>query len=182
VYGFIGVETVTIISTEARSHKSIAWTCRWISCQAVLIAFGLAVVEYLNVSWQDARLPKAWFQYTGGQDHYNVLAVIAAQSHTDNVLPGLIVGCLIYTTVSSSNTVLYVASRALYGVLRITPPTSLPLRKFAKRLGSTQRDDGVPVHRITLSVLSFWWLPLTTLTNGDSVRAVSRLFPLTLDV
>lgn len=178
VYGFIGVETVTVMG--ARSHKNLAWSSRWIIYLAVLVGVILALVEYLNVGWQDTRLPGPWFQYSGGQQHSTVLSVLAAQDYTSHILPGLVTGCLIYTTVSTSNTVLYFASRALYGVFRSFPPSAPPLGRLAKLGGSKRRDslstqrDGLPIWAIIVSVLSFWWLPFTTLSSGDSIKDVSH--------
>jgi amino acid transporter len=165
------------MSAEARSQKSLAWTSRWMSYLAVLVVFILALVEYLNVGWGDTRLPGTWFRYSREQQHSTVLSVLAAQDYTSHILPGLVTGCLIYTTISTSNTVLYVASRALYGVFRSIPPSvpplALPLERFVK-LGSSRRRDGLPGWAIIVSVLSFWWLPFTTLSSGDSVKDVSH--------
>lgn len=163
-----------MITAEARRYRSLAWTSRWISYLAVLIVFSLAVAEYLNVGWQDTRLPSTWFQYTGRQNYSTVLSVLAAQGYTSHALPGLIVGCLIYTTVSTSSTVLYVASRALHGTLRTVPPPAPPLERLAKWASFTRRD-GTPHRGIIISVISFWWLPFTTLASGDSVRSVSHI-------
>lgn len=161
------------MSAEARTPKGLAWTSRWISYLAVLIVFSLAVVEYLNVGWQDTRLPGSWFQYSREQQHSTVLSVLAAQDYTSHVLPGLVTGCLIYTTASTSNTVLYVASRALYGVFRSFPLSAPPLERLVK-LASPARHDGFPIWVIFVSILSFWWLPFTTLSSGDSVKDVSH--------
>lgn len=145
---------------------------RWISYVAVLIASILALVEYLNIGWQDSRLPSPWFQ-SAERKGTTVISVLAAKSLTSRILPGFIVGCLIYTTVSASNTVLYVASRALHGLLRSVPPSAPPLKRLAKFVTSTRRD-GTPANAILLSALAFWWLPYTTLASGDSVKDVSH--------
>lgn len=162
------------MNAQARiHHHNIAMIPHWLSYVAFLVVFILAVVEFFNVGWEDDRLPGPWFQYAETSQS-TVLSVLAAKDLTSHVLPGFIVGCLIYTTVSASNTVLCVAARSLYGVLQSLPPSWPPLARLTKYATYTRPSDGIPTIAIFVSAVAFWWLPWANLADGDSVKDVSH--------
>ncbi|KAK5055302.1 hypothetical protein LTR84_013052 [Exophiala bonariae] len=171
-YGFIGVETITLMGALMQRPRYLATLQHLASYMALSIVLLLAVLEYINIGWKDGRLPSPWFQYTDA--HWSTtLSVLVAKDLDQGFLPSLVVGSLIYTTVSSSNIVLYVASRALLGVVQSIQPSDPIFKRLVRNTTSVTRF-GVPITSIIVSAVAFWWLPVIAIARESSMKEVSR--------
>ena len=173
----MSVESVAITAFEARDLRSLRFASQTIAYFVVAIYLFCAIGEYLNVEWSDGALPQIYggineASVKMGEPVHNSRAVIviAAFRASYTRTAGLLNGCMIFSALSASNTALYIASRALYGMTRKINP----LRWFGvlKFLGSVWPKSGVPMWALFFSFLSFYWLPFLQLRGGYAIADV----------
>ena len=154
-YGFVGVEVISMAALEARDLRSLRIPSQTIAYFVVAIYFLLAIGEFLNVKWVGTPLPEIYGTKgtSVGISRSNAVFVLAAAAAGHKRMPGLMNGSMIFSSLSASNSALYVASRALYGMTRsITPKT------------------GVPMSALIVSFLAFLWLPFLHLNRGYAIK------------
>jgi amino acid transporter len=130
-YAFLGLEIFALTALEAhRPKKSLKYPATLTAWITAAIYFFSALAFYLNVGWQDPSLPglpdriaqgnlTATLSTNGTQSTQSQSIVVIALRHAN--IPTLIDffnGCLILTVLSTANTILYAASRALFGVTK----------------------------------------------------------------
>ena len=175
-YGFIGVEMISMTAFEARDLRSLRMPSQTIAYFVAVIYFLLAIGEFLNVKWVGTPLPEIYgINGTSvGTSRSNAVFVLAAAAAGYKRMPGLMNGFMIFSALSASNSALYIASRALYGMTRtITPRGWL---SFLKELGSVWHKTGVPMWALFVSFLAFLWLPFLQLKRGYAIADVSYLY------
>ena len=160
---------------EARDLQSLRMPSKTIAYFIVVIYFLLAIGEFLNVKWAGTPLPAIYNKNRTPvrKSQSTAVFVYAAQAAGYKHMPGLMNGFMIFAALSASNSALYVASRALYGMARtITPRGWL---SFLKELGSVWHKTGVPMWALFVSFLAFLWLPFLELKQGYAIEDVSHL-------
>ena len=174
-YAFIGVEMISMTAFEARDLRSLRIPSKTIAYFVVVIYFMLAIGEFLNVKWVGTPLPEIYgINGTSIEtSRTNAVFVIAAAAAGYKRVPGLLNGFMIYSALSASNSYLYVASRALYGMTRTINPWGYA--SFLKELGSVWHETGVPMWALFISFLAFFWLPFLQLSRGYAIVEVSYL-------
>ena len=174
-YAFIGVEMISMTAFEARDLRSLRIPSKIIAYFVVIIYLMLAIGEFLNVKWVGTPLPE--IDGINGTSietsRSNAVFVIAAAAAGYKRVPGLLNGFMIYSALSASNSYLYVASRALYGMTRTISPWGCA--SFLKELGSVWHKTGVPMWALFISFLAFLWLPFLQLSRGYAIADVSYL-------
>lgn len=137
-----------------------------------------------NIEWFNKDLPKFYFQ-----DHVDVVPgssalghipwtfhnssnstaapVIAALQAGIPILPGVLVGFIVYSGLSTANSALYVASRTLYGLTRdLDQLDSRRVVRFFAKLNTISPTTKIPVWALIVSTLAFSsWLPFVHLQN-----------------
>ena len=164
---------ISIAAFEARDLRSLRMPSQTIAYFVVAIYFLLAIGEFLNVKWVGTPLPEIYgINGTSVEtSRSNAVFVLAAAAAGYKRMPGLMNGFMIFSALSASNSALYVASRALYGMTRtITPWRWL---SFLKELGSVWHKTGVPMWALFVSFLAFLWLPFLQLKRGYAISDVS---------
>jgi amino acid transporter len=103
--------------------------------------------------------------------------IIAVAEAGLNVLPGVLIGFLVYSGVSCANTALYVASRTLYGLTRnLRYNSDSVFERFFANLNFVSGTTRVPSWAIGTSALVFAsWLPFVTLKSSLSQQEVCNL-------
>lgn len=175
-YAFCGVEIVAITALEAaNAGKALKWPPTTQIAKVLFVLYLSGVFFFcLNVSWKDPSLislPKR----TSGPSSIAMIAVINANIPG---LPGFLNACLILAILSTANTSLYVASRALYGLTRHErgPGTNNSLfDKVLCNLGTTN-SRGVPMWALIASASLFGtWLPFVHSFSGYKDQGVCYL-------
>lgn len=172
-YGFVGVEMISITAFEARDLRSLRIPSQKIAYFVIIIYLMLAIGEFLNVKWEGTPLPEI-YGINGTSvvtSRSNAVFVIAAAAAGNKHMPGLLNGFMIFSALSASNSSLYIASRALYGMTRTISPWGCA--SFLKELGSVWHKTGVPMWALFISFLAFLWLPFLQLSRGSAIADVS---------
>lgn len=179
-YGFLGVELVIVVVSEARDSKALVGPSKIIAYMTALLYFALTLGEYLNIGWTDLRLPMIYSKGNEGGNgstrsthQSTALVVLVAQKYGYRMLPGFLTGCMIFSILNTSNTALYIASRALYGVAREISPKRGPM-SWISRPGTVNPSTGVPSWALVVSALSFLWLPFVYLRKDVAAQDVSE--------
>ena len=165
---------VAITAFEARDLQSLRIPSQTIAYFVVVIYLLLAIGEFLNVKWVDTPLPAVYgisgtSVETTSRSH--AVFIIAAVAAGYKRWPGLLNGFMIFSALSASNSSLYVASRALYGMTRTISPWGWA--SFLKELGSVWHKTGVPMWALFVSFVAFLWLPFLQLKRGYAIEDVS---------
>ena len=158
---------------EARDLRSLRKASQTIAYSVVAIYCLLAIGELLNVKRVGTPLPEIYGTNgtSDGISRSNAVFVLAADAAGHKLMPGLMNGSMFFSALSASNSALYVASRALYGMTRsITPWGWLPV---LKELGSVCRKTGVPMSALIVSFLAFLWLLFLHLNRGYAIKDVN---------
>lgn len=178
-YGFLGVETVTVIAYEARDLKSIRLSSQCIAYVTLALYLFCAIGEFINVEWTNPALPAKYVNpHSQGTTHAerdtkissSAIIVVAAFQAGRKRLAGLLNGCMMFSALSAANSSLYIASRVLYGMTRDINPRSR-LARF-KSLSRVWNKTGVPVRALWVSFGSFVWLPFLRWKGGIAVTDV----------
>ena len=164
---------IAITAFEARDLRSLRIPSQLIAYFVVAIYFLLAIGEFLNVKWVDTPLPEIYgINGTSVEtSRSHAVFVIAAVAAGYKRWPGLLNGFMIFSALSASNSSLYVASRALYGMTRTISPWGWA--SFLKNLGDVWHRTGVPMVALFVSFLAFLWLPFLQLKRGYAIEDVS---------
>ena len=134
------------------------------------------------MKWTDGDLPPLYGGINKDSPASNVptartraIIVIAAIKAGYKQMPGFLNGCMIFSALSASNTSLYIASRALYGMTREISPW----RWFSwlRAMGTVWHKSGVPMLALLVSAISFFWLPFLQLRKGYAVADVLIRYP-----
>lgn len=179
VYGFLGMETMTVTAYEARDLRSIRIPSQVIAYVVLALYLFGAIGEFLNVEWTDLNLPLRYINPNidsedAGEHSARIgagaIIVVAAFETGHKKMAGLLNGCIIFSALSTANSSLYIASRVLYGMTRSILPRS-PWAIF-RGLGSVWNKTGVPIRALWASFLFFIWLPFLRLKGGAAVNDV----------
>lgn len=194
-YGFLGVEVVAITAYEARDLRSLRLPSQTIAYFIVFLYLFCGIGEFLNVKWTDGDLPPLYgginkdsAASNGPIARTRAIIVIAAFKAGYKKMAGFLNGCMIFSALSASNTALYVASRALYGMtweirnrgnrenraqeiqtLEIHPR---PWLSWLGAMGTVWHKSGVPMLALVISAISFFWLPFLQLRKGYAIADV----------
>lgn len=166
---------ISMAAFEARDLRSLRMPSQTIAYFVVGIYFLLAIGEFLNVKWVGTPLPEIYGINSTSVEtsRSNAVFVLAATAAGYKHMPGFMNGLMIFSALSASNSALYVASRALYGMTRtITPWGWL---SGLKELGTVWHKTGVPMWAVFVSFLAFLWLPFLQLQRGYAISDVSYL-------
>lgn len=178
-YGFLGVESVTVIAYEARDLKSIRLSSQYIAYVCLALYLFCAIGEFINVEWTNTLLPLKYvnpnMKEAARHEHdtdinSSAIIVIAAFEAGQKKIAGVLNGCIMFSALSAANSSLYVASRVLYGMTRDMNPRS-PLAPL-KGLGRVWNKTGVPVRALWVSFGAFVWLPFLRWKGGIAVSDV----------
>ncbi|KAJ8131442.1 hypothetical protein O1611_g2183 [Lasiodiplodia mahajangana] len=187
VFAFVGVEIVAACALEAKPSLSNAATSRKDGPKSrvmssrtrfSVIYFSLIVgaaytisglLATFNVRYNDPSLPRlSWLdQGSSPPSNTSSVFVLAANNHRSKGLASTFNVFLVFTALSSVQTNLYVASRALYGLatqLRGSEAKFLDMLSF---FGETN-GRGVPVRAVVVSALAFVWAPFLQLLDYHS--------------
>lgn len=175
---------------EARDPKDLEFPAKNLAWMMTAIYILTTLTFTINVGWTDSSLPKFYNQgladLAGGglspklvngtvselkslRTHSApIIAVIRAGI---SILPGLITGCFIYSALSSANTALYVASRALFGItrdIRVERNSGKLIRAIAK-MATVERRTESPWWALLFSIAILFWLPFVHI-NGSYTK------------
>lgn len=170
-YGFLGLEMIAMTAYEARDVVDLRNPSRIVAYLVLFIYLFCALGQALNVKWTDQDLPVIHGGSGNGtgivvlQARSRSVTVLAAQHAHYTKLPGLLTGCMIFSTLSAANTSLYIASRIMYGMTRKLPTQPWPI-SWLRHLGTTTPKTGVPGWALLLSAVFFMWLPYSHLSEG----------------
>ncbi|KAI1126465.1 amino acid permease/ SLC12A domain-containing protein [Nemania abortiva] len=187
VFAFIGIEVVAACALEAKppvsnttitSSNDSRTTVMSSKTRFSLIYFSLIVgaaytvsglLTTFNVPHDACDLPHlSWLSYSGP---YNIpysgrntssAFVLAAELHNSKALASTFNFFLVFTALSSAQTNLYVASRALYGLATQLRRSEAKFLEILSFLGETN-GRGVPVRAVVVSALAFIWIPFLQL-------------------
>ena len=183
---------VTMTAFEARDSESIKFPAKNITWVVTTIYTLTTLVFMMNVRWTDPSLPEFLNQgqvgLSGGPDllrfanvpntvqgsRSNSVPVIAAMNAGLNALPGFVTGAFIYSALSTANTALYVASRAMFGLtreIRKERDSGWFIRAIA-RLSTVESRTRSPWWALLLSILVLCWLPFQRVNSGYSKQEV----------
>ena len=186
-FAYLGVELVTMTAFEAKDSENLKFPAKSIAWVVTVIYLLTTLVFMLNVPWTDPSLPEFFNQglvglsegpassksteHTGSTQvlRSNSAPVLATIKAGLKVLPGFITGCFIYSTLSTANTGLYVASRALFGLtreIRMERDSGWIIRAIA-RLSTVESKTRSPWWALLLSVLVLCWLPFQRMNSAD---------------
>ncbi|KAH6682673.1 amino acid permease-domain-containing protein [Halenospora varia] len=185
IFSYIGIEVITVTAFEARNPSQLKWPAKHIAF--IIMAIYLIIIGgfVANIEWFNQSLPEFLSQslvsirdVTLGHDPFDwpvkvdsrskAAPVIAVMQAGVKVLPGLLNGFIIYSGVSVANTVLYVASRTLYGLTRdLSHNTSSKIMNFIANLNKVSPTTRIPVWSLVVSLLIFSiWLPFIHLSSS----------------
>lgn len=188
-YGFLGVESVTVIAYEARDLKSIRLSSQYIAYVCLALYLFCAIGEFINVEWTNTLLPLKYvnpnMKEAARHEHdtdinSSAIIVIAAFEAGQKKIAGVLNGCIMFSALSAANSSLYVASRVLYGMTRDMNPRS-PLAPL-KGLGRVWNKTGVPVRALWVSFGAFVWLPFLRWKGGIAVSDLFEIFSVSASV
>ena len=164
---------IAITAFEARDLRSLRIPSQLIAYFVVVIYLLLAIGEFLNVKWEGTPLPEIYgINGTSVEtSRSHAVFVIAAAAAGYKRMPGLLNGFMIFSALSASNSSLYIASRALYGMTRTISPWGWA--SSLKELGSVWHKTGVPMWALFVSFVAFLWLPFLQLKRGYAIEDVS---------
>ena len=180
----LGLETIAICAFEARDIRSLRRPSRVIAYYMLFIYLWCAVGEFLNVKWTNLALP-----LVDDVDNTNrppspypssSIIVIACLQAGYTKLSGFVNGCIVFSALSASNSILYGASRTLYGMTRTISPYGR--MSWAAKLGTVWHKNRVPMWALLLSAFVFIWLPFLQLKNDVAVDEVSIAIDYNLEV
>lgn len=181
-FGFLGVESVAMTAFEARSSRSLRLPSQTLSYFTLLIYFLCLLGQCLNVPWTNDHLPLVYGGIGNGftdtkdlvDPRSSSLTVIALWLWGKKHMAGFLNGAMIFSTLSASNTSLYVASRTLYG-LALDIPTTTWLGRFLHSFSVVVPKTGVPARALIMTAFAFFWLPFINLRPGYAVQYVRPL-------
>ena len=171
------MEVVALTAFEARALKDLRSPSRIIAYLIFYVYFAYTLSETLNIDWINEQLGAA-FQTpapAGAKDIKTGPVLFLAANQVGSYAMGyFFIGCLIFAALSGSNTALYVASRAMYGMTRTWRDERTWLGRRAKWL-SRETKKGVPLWSVIVSGVCFWWIPLSQLVDNNSTEDVGPL-------
>jgi amino acid transporter len=197
IFSYIGVELITVTAFEAKEDSRMQLPAKHIA-YVVFVIYMISVGGFAaNIEWFDQNLPlfegQSLVNITDPNAnlghiprHANPLPalhnataapIIAVAEAGLKVLPGVLIGFLVYSGVSCANTALYVSSRMLYGLTRNLKYNSDSVleRSFAY-LNLVSGTTRVPSWAIALSALIFAsWLPFVHLQTSFSQQEVYKI-------
>lgn len=173
---------------EAKDSENLKFPAKNITWVVTFIYILTTLVFMLNVRWTDPSLPEFLNQglvslsdstvstnATDPQvlrgDSAPVIATIQAGLGS---LPGFLTACFIYSTLSTANTGLYVASRSLFGLtreIRTERDSGWFIRAIA-RLSTVESRTRSPWWALLSSVLVLFWLPFQHLNSAYNKHEV----------
>ena len=176
-YAFVGLETIAICAFEARDIRSLRRPSRVIAYYMLFIYLWCAVGEFLNVRWTSAALPLLEDVDSSGRapspyQSSSIIVIACLQMGYSN-LSAFVNGCIVFSALSASNSILYGASRTLYGMTRNISPYGK--MSWAAKLGTVWHKNRVPMWALLVSAFVFIWLPFLELTNNVAVNDVCIL-------
>jgi amino acid transporter len=181
-YGYLGIEATAVAAFEARNIKSIARPSQLVHWVAFLLYFLCTMGIALTVSWTNPRLPLIYGGISGNSNSSDNAsptgppmsdsAVVLAVYDSNPTLAAFLNGCLIFSILSVANTVLYVASRTLYGLTYHLRGSNMLSHFLKDNLGVVWSSTGVPAMALFVTVFSFYWLPWLTLAESFTIQDV----------
>ncbi|KAF4629738.1 hypothetical protein G7Y89_g8404 [Cudoniella acicularis] len=196
IFSYIGIEIITVTAFEARNPSQLKVPAKhiaYIMMAIYLISIGGFIA---NVEWFNQSLPEFLAQplvnirdsiAVLGHTPYNwpvdvgsrtsVVPVIAVMQTGIKVLPGVLNGFIIYSGFSAANTVLYVASRTLYGLMRdLSPTDESKIVRFFARLNQVSPTTRIPVWSLIVSLVVFAiWLPFLHLNSAFTQQELQEV-------
>lgn len=203
-YAYVGVEVVAVTSLEAETpaptangqerllSNTVRRTAIWTAPLAMACYVFPSVLATFLLEWDDCQLPRlGWSPNSRCRRGASDLTAQQALSQSSFVaiaraagrrqLADLFTAFLLVTALTCANTMLYVASRTLFGMTRGLiggPDTSSRLTRFMAYFGQTTKDSKVPVRAVVASALAFSWVPFLQLAgpnDGSEVAGVSGI-------
>jgi amino acid transporter len=197
IFSYIGVELITVTAFEAKEDSRMQLPAKHIA-YIVFIIYMISVGGFAaNIEWFNQNLPQFEGQSlvnitssTANLGHIpryaNILPglhgttaapIIAVAEAGLKVLPGALVGFLVYSGVSCANTALYVSSRTLYGLTRnLRYNADSVFERFFAHLNLVSGTTHVPSWAIGLSAFIFAsWLPFIHLQTSFSQQEVYKI-------
>ena len=175
-FSFTGVESFVVTAFEASTSKAIRFPSQTIAYFILVIYILVTIGEVLLVRASDPRLPLNAGDGTRDKSaapypHSSAYAILGVWDWGSSNLAGFLNACLIFSVLSASNSLLYMASRTLYGMTRELPTTNAFGRAFRK-LSYVVPRTGVPAAALCVSAISFIWLPFLQLQGGYAIQKV----------
>ncbi|KUJ18808.1 uncharacterized protein LY89DRAFT_505325 [Mollisia scopiformis] len=186
IFSYIGVELITVTAFEARTNRELQFPSKHIAV-IIFVIYMVSIGGFAaNIEWFNQNLPQFL-----SQDRINVTAIPAANLNSTlghfprswqvlpnlhnitaapvvavmeagvPVLPGLLIGFLIYSGMSAANTALYVSSRTLYGLTRqLRQDDDRFVKRTIAKLNTVSPKTRVPIWALIFSCFIFaGWLP-----------------------
>jgi len=171
---------------EAIDSENLKFPAKNITWVVTTIYILTTLIFVVNVDWKNSSLPKFFnqglvslsstpsspnsanepgTQQGSKRDPAPVIATIEAGL---DYLPGFLTACFIYSTLSTANTGLYVASRALFGLtrkIRIEKDSGWVIRAIA-RLSTVESRTRSPWWALLQSILILCWLPFQRVNSS----------------
>ena len=192
-FAYLGVELVTMTAFEAKDSENLKFPAKNITWVVTAIYIITTVVFVVNVEWTNPNLPEYFNQGlvslsnrlgttkptnapgTTGESRSDSAPVIATTGAGLRFLSEFLTACFIYSSLSTANTGLFVASRALFGLtrgIRTERDSGWFIRAIA-RLSSVESRTRSPWWALLLSVLVLCWLPFQRINSDYNKQEVS---------
>ena len=176
-------------SKDSENLKFLAKNIAWVVTVIYIITTTLFMV---NVEWDNPNLPEYFNQglvsfsdslglsrsenATGAPraSRSDSAPVIATARAGFRFLPGFLTACFIYSALSTANTGLFVASRAMFGLARDfrTERDSEWFIRAIARLSTVESKTRSPWWALLLSVLLLFWLPFQRINSSYNKQQV----------
>ena len=177
---------------EAKDSENLKFPAKNITWVVTVIYTVTTLVFMVNVKWTNPSLPEYFNQGlvslsdSLGLSRLANAAGIPAVPRSDSApviataqagygfLPGFLTACFIYSALSTANTGLFVASRALFGLtrdIRIERDSEWFIRAIA-RLSTVESKTRSPWWALLLSVLVLFWLPFQRINSSHNKQEV----------
>ena len=191
-FAYLGVELVTMTAFEAIDSENLKFPAKNITWVVTAIYILTTLVFVVNVDWKHSSLPEFFNQglvslsstppspnsanEPGTQQgpKSDLAPVIATIEAGLSYLPGFLTASFIYSALSTANTGLYVASRALFGLtreIRIEKDSGRFIRAIAK-LSTVESRTHSPWWALLLSILILCWLPFQRVNSSYNKHEV----------
>lgn len=199
-FAFVGIEIPAATALEARVQTSsfgsgapvdrtVRFAALWVPIIAGCIYILGALLVSFDLHWDDVNLPSVSWLVVTSRNPGLLLSGTAGSAFIiagkEAKLPGLadfITVGLVISAITAANTILYVASRTLFGLTKEVNagPNSPWTQRFFSFLGKTNRRK-VPMRAIVASCC-FCWIPFLYLSesDGSSIHIGAVSFPLPL--
>jgi amino acid transporter len=163
--------------------KVVKFSATWIPILATVAYTFAGTLATLDISRVDPRLPRlSWLNWDSEAHHRgettSVFVAIGQNAKSIPHLDDVFNTFLVFTAITCSNTNLYVASRALFGLTsRLDGGSTQPSRtlRILAWFGRTN-DRKVPARAMWFSAFAFAWVPFLELKGGQGIGMVSSSF------